>query len=104
MKCCPCWEDKKGWWEEQKKVNLLESRPEVSAWAGSCHFKGLQGMWLWSLGERVSLILLPYKLDWPKSSFGVFCHILWKIPNKHFGQPITCVCASRSFMSNSATL
>ena len=70
MKCCPCWEDKKGWWEEQKKVNLLESRPEVSAWAGSCHFKGLQGMWLWSLGERVSVmrkkvsVQLLVRLEW----------------------------------------
>ena len=42
-KCCPCWEDKKGWWEEQKKVNLLESRPEVSAWARQLSLEGDAG-------------------------------------------------------------
>ena len=27
-------------------------------------------------------------LSWPKSSFRLFCNILWKIPNKLFGQSI----------------
>ena len=28
-------------------------------------------------------------LDWSKSSFGVFCTMLWKNPNELFGQPDT---------------
>ena len=28
-------------------------------------------------------------LGWPESSFESFCNILWKIPNKPFGQPST---------------